>query len=104
MFPADPSATPDPKESLLDATATDEAKKAAEKKRNEEKALKKAKYDVVVLGKHEIMYLDERSARGRAAALEPTGDHPAIDEPDDPDEPGKPDGQAPAAGLPSSWT
>jgi type II secretory pathway predicted ATPase ExeA len=35
--------------------------------------------DVVVLGKHEIMYLDERSARGRPASLEPTGDHPAID-------------------------
>jgi general secretion pathway protein A len=38
--------------------------------------------DVVVLGKHEIMYLDERSARGRPAALEPTGDHPAIEEPE----------------------
>jgi type II secretory pathway predicted ATPase ExeA len=36
--------------------------------------------DVLVLGKHEIMYLDERSARGRPAALEPTGDHPAIEE------------------------
>jgi general secretion pathway protein A len=49
--------------------------------------------DVVVLGKHEIMYLDERSARGRAAALEPTGDHPAIDES------GEPDDEAPAAGT-----
>jgi len=39
--------------------------------------------DVVVLGKHEIMYLDERSARGRPAALEPTGDHPAIEELDE---------------------
>jgi len=36
--------------------------------------------DVVVLGKHEIMYLDERSARARSASLEPTGDHPAVDE------------------------
>ena len=53
--------------------------------------------DVVVLGKHEIMYLDERSARGRPAVLEPTGDHPAIEEP----EPGgaeEPDEDAPAAG------
>ena len=42
--------------------------------------------DVVVLGKHEIMYLDERSARGRAPAHETTGDHPAIDESErDPD-------------------
>ena len=37
--------------------------------------------DVVVLGKHEIMYLDERSARAREWAQEPTGDHPALDEP-----------------------
>jgi type II secretory pathway predicted ATPase ExeA len=36
--------------------------------------------DVVVLGKHEIMYLDERSARGRGPAHEATGDHPAIDD------------------------
>ena len=36
--------------------------------------------DVVVLGKHEIMYLDERSVRGRLAALEPTGDHEEIEE------------------------
>jgi hypothetical protein len=36
--------------------------------------------DVVVLGKHEIMYLDERSARARGSGLEPTGDHPAIEE------------------------
>lgn len=34
--------------------------------------------DVVVLGKHEIMYLDERSARARGPAHETTGDHPAI--------------------------
>jgi pSer/pThr/pTyr-binding forkhead associated (FHA) protein len=38
--------------------------------------------DVVVLGKHEIMYLDERSARARGAAQEPTGDHPAVEESD----------------------
>jgi len=36
--------------------------------------------DVIVLGKHEIMYLDERPARARAAAHETTGDHPAIGE------------------------
>ena len=34
--------------------------------------------DVVVLGKHEIMYLDERSARLRDQAHEPTGDHPVV--------------------------
>jgi hypothetical protein len=40
--------------------------------------------DVVVLGKHEIMYLDERSARFRGDARhEPTGDHPAMEEPAD---------------------
>ncbi len=38
--------------------------------------------DVVVLGKHEIMYLDERSARGRSPAQDPTGDQPAVDESD----------------------
>jgi general secretion pathway protein A len=36
--------------------------------------------DVVVLGKHEIMYLDERFARARSASIEPTGDHPVVDE------------------------
>jgi type II secretory pathway predicted ATPase ExeA len=36
--------------------------------------------DVVVLGKHEIMYLDERLARARSAAQESTGDHPSIEE------------------------
>jgi pSer/pThr/pTyr-binding forkhead associated (FHA) protein len=36
--------------------------------------------DVVVVGKHEIMYLDERSARLRGEAQEPTGDHPYIEE------------------------
>jgi type II secretory pathway predicted ATPase ExeA len=53
--------------------------------------------DVVVLGKHEIMYLDERSARGRPASLEPTGDHPAIEEPDM-DGAEEPDDDAPAGG------
>ncbi len=52
--------------------------------------------DVVVLGKHEIMYLDERSARGRSAAHEPTGDHPAIEEPQ-PDDAEELDDDAPAA-------
>jgi general secretion pathway protein A len=58
--------------------------------------------DVVVLGKHEIMYLDERSARARGLAHETTGDHPAIgnsapggeDLPDAQDDAG---GSAPAA-------
>ena len=36
--------------------------------------------DVVVLGKHEIMYIDERSARGRGQVLDPTGDHEAVEE------------------------
>ncbi|MBM4219133.1 MAG: FHA domain-containing protein [Gammaproteobacteria bacterium] len=36
--------------------------------------------DVVVLGKHEIVYVDERSGRARPASSEPTGDHSAIDE------------------------
>jgi len=53
--------------------------------------------DVVVLGKHEIMYLDERSARGRPASLEPTGDHPAIDPSDKPGGEDPPDDEAAAA-------
>ncbi len=37
--------------------------------------------DVIVLGKHEIMYLDERSARARAhPPMEATGDHQALEE------------------------
>jgi pSer/pThr/pTyr-binding forkhead associated (FHA) protein len=52
--------------------------------------------DVVVLGKHEIMYLDERSARGRSAALEPTGENPAMEEPE-PDDAEEPDDDAQAA-------
>jgi type II secretory pathway predicted ATPase ExeA len=42
--------------------------------------------DVVVLGKHEIMYVDERSARGRDVVHEPTGDHQAVAEGRDLDE------------------
>jgi type II secretory pathway predicted ATPase ExeA len=39
--------------------------------------------DVIVLGKHEIMYLDERSARARAhQALESTGSHEEQKEPE----------------------
>ncbi|MGH8250793.1 MAG: AAA family ATPase [Steroidobacteraceae bacterium] len=42
--------------------------------------------DVIVLGKHEIMYLDERSARARAQQQqqETTGDHKAVEEDEDP--------------------
>jgi general secretion pathway protein A len=39
--------------------------------------------DVIVLGKHEIMYLDERSARARAHQQqqhESTGDHPMVEQ------------------------
>jgi type II secretory pathway predicted ATPase ExeA len=54
--------------------------------------------DVIVLGKHEIMYLDERSARARAQQqLESTGSHRAIAERDDPDE--EADDDAPAASV-----
>jgi len=43
--------------------------------------------DVIVLGKHEIMYLDERSPRARAQQLlEATGNHRAISEREDPEE------------------
>ncbi len=52
--------------------------------------------DVVVLGKHEIMYLDERSARARAQHHETTGDHPALE--DSEDSPEDSDDDAPAAG------
>jgi type II secretory pathway predicted ATPase ExeA len=55
--------------------------------------------DVVVLGKHEIMYLDERSARARGAAQESTGDHPAVEESDagDSDAAGDADGAGDAS-------
>ncbi|MGH8198694.1 MAG: AAA family ATPase [Steroidobacteraceae bacterium] len=53
--------------------------------------------DVIVLGKHEIMYLDERSARARAQQQDSTGDHEAIEghskAPEDQDD------SAPAAGA-----
>lgn len=60
--------------------------------------------DVIVLGKHEIMYLDERPARARGSAHETTGDHPVIDdaapggedEPDARDDAGE---SAPASGT-----
>ena len=52
--------------------------------------------DVVVLGKHEIMYLDERSARARAQHHETTGDYPALE--DSEDSPEDSDDDAPAAG------
>jgi type II secretory pathway predicted ATPase ExeA len=43
--------------------------------------------DVIVLGKHEIMYLDERSARARAQQqLEATGDHRVLAEREDAEE------------------
>jgi type II secretory pathway predicted ATPase ExeA len=53
--------------------------------------------DVVALGKHEIMYLDERSARVRAQQQESTGDHPAIEGSESPPE--DPGDDAPAAGA-----
>jgi len=55
--------------------------------------------DVIVLGKHEIMYLDERSARARAQhqQQETTGDHEALDESGEPSEDS--DESAPAAGT-----
>jgi hypothetical protein len=49
--------------------------------------------DVVVLGKHEIMYLDERSARMRGESQEPTGDHPAMEEPFEESEPEEDDNE-----------
>jgi general secretion pathway protein A len=53
--------------------------------------------DVIVLGKHEIMYLDERSARARAHQHEATGDHEAIEE--SAEESGERDDPAPASGT-----
>ncbi len=55
--------------------------------------------DVVALGKHEIMYVDERSIRGRGQAMDPTGNHEAIGErPGGEDES---DDESPAAGFAS---
>jgi type II secretory pathway predicted ATPase ExeA len=55
--------------------------------------------DVIVLGKHEIMYLDERSARGRAQhQLDATGNHPVMQDRDaDDDGADAEDDDAPAA-------
>ena len=50
--------------------------------------------DVVVLGKHEIMYVDERSARLREQAHEPTGDHPMVEESPEADEGTEDEGDA----------
>ena len=56
--------------------------------------------DVIVLGKHEIMYLDERSARGRAQhQAESTGDHRVITDRENSDEDADADDDAPAAGV-----
>jgi general secretion pathway protein A len=55
--------------------------------------------DVIVLGKHEIMYLDERSVRTRAQQRDDsTGDHEIGDEDDAQDE-DEDDERAPAAGA-----
>ncbi|HET8692390.1 MAG TPA: AAA family ATPase [Steroidobacteraceae bacterium] len=60
--------------------------------------------DVVVIGKHEIMYLDERLARARGSAQEATGGHQAlgdgagVDDPPDDDET-REAGAGPAAGT-----
>ncbi len=61
--------------------------------------------DVIVLGKHEIMYLDERAARTRAQqTLEATGDHQAPEDRDEAEEPeeGDENDAAPAAGAGSA--
>lgn len=58
--------------------------------------------DVIVLGKHEIMYLDERSARARAQhQLDATGNHPVVQDPgdDDEDADAEEDDDAPAASV-----
>ena len=58
--------------------------------------------DVIVLGKHEIMYLDERSARARAQhQLDATGNHPAVQDREDDDEDADvdEDDDAPAASV-----
>jgi type II secretory pathway predicted ATPase ExeA len=58
--------------------------------------------DVIVLGKHEIMYLDERSARARAQhQLDATGNHPAMQDHEDEDADAEldADDDAPAASV-----
>jgi general secretion pathway protein A len=54
--------------------------------------------DVIALGKHEIMYLDERSARARGQHYESTGDHEVLDEEQVEAQSGR-DDPAPAAGT-----
>ncbi len=55
--------------------------------------------DVIVLGKHEIMYLDERSVRSREHQhAESTGDHVVVDEEDVEDQ-DEDEERAPAAGA-----
>jgi general secretion pathway protein A len=54
--------------------------------------------DVIVLGKHEIMYLDDRSARARAHHIESTADHEVVEEDQVPAADGR-DDPAPAAGT-----
>jgi type II secretory pathway predicted ATPase ExeA len=56
--------------------------------------------DVIVLGKHEIMYLDERSARARAQhQSDTTGDHPAMQDRGDDDDAQAEDDDSPAASV-----
>jgi type II secretory pathway predicted ATPase ExeA len=56
--------------------------------------------DVIVLGKHEIMYLDERSARARTQhQLDDTGNHPAMKDREDADADLDADDDAPAASV-----
>jgi len=56
--------------------------------------------DVIVLGKHEIMYLDERSARARAQhQSDATGDHPAMQDRGDDDDAPAEDDDSPAASV-----
>ncbi len=55
--------------------------------------------DVIVLGKHEIMYLDERSARARGQQQQDaTGDHRVISDQEEPEDDAEEDQDAPAAG------
>jgi general secretion pathway protein A len=54
--------------------------------------------DVIALGKHEIMYLDERSARARGQHYVSTGDHEVLDEDQVEAQSGR-DDPAPAAGT-----
>jgi general secretion pathway protein A len=55
--------------------------------------------DVIVLGKHEIMYLDERSVRTREQETGSTGNHEVLGEDAGDDEAEEMNGHAPAAGA-----